>query len=161
MTFPLRIALFLTFLTLPAWTEDSAPTVPAEPVSLVDGAKVVTLWPAGHPTLKNVDQKEVITFDKTNPKRIEQLKNVHNPSIELHLAAPEKANGAAIIIAGGGGNKTLCLDAEGLDVFPAWMPQPLRHREPTHAAVHSWGRPVERPESPFALRRSTNGDPCT
>jgi alpha/beta hydrolase fold len=120
MISPLRIALFLTFLTSPAWTEDAAPTVPAEPASLFDGAKVVKLWPAGHPTLKNVDQKEVITFDKANPKRIEQLKNVHNPSIELHLAAPEKANGAAVIIAVGGGNKTLCLDEEGMDVFP-WL----------------------------------------
>ena len=71
----------------------------AEPISLVDGAMVVKLWPAAHPTLRHVDQKEVVTFDKANPKRIEQLKNVHNPSIELHLAAPEKANGAGVIIA--------------------------------------------------------------
>jgi alpha/beta hydrolase fold len=120
MTSSLRFVLLLALLAAPTWTEEAAPTIPAVPVSLFDGAKVVTLWPAGHPTLKDVDQKEVIIFDKANPKRIEQLNNVHNPSIELHLAAPEKANGAAVIIAVGGGNRTLCLDEEGMDVYP-WL----------------------------------------
>ena len=116
----LRSLLILALLAPLSWAQDSAPTVPAEPVPLFKGAKVVTLWPAGHPTLKNVDQKEVLIFAEGNPERIQKLNNVHNPSIELHLAPPEKANGAAIIIAVGGGNKNLGVGNEGMDVFP-WL----------------------------------------
>ncbi len=37
---------------------DDAPAV--LPLPLMPGAKVVTLWPGGSPTLKNVDQKESV-----------------------------------------------------------------------------------------------------
>ena len=80
------------------------------------GAKVVPLWPAGSPALKNVDQKESVDYYKDNANWIERVTNINNPSIELHLAPPDKANGSAIILAAGGGNKVLWVGPEGLEV---------------------------------------------
>jgi acetyl esterase/lipase len=89
----------------------------AEPPSpLIPGAKVVTLWPAGSPTLKGFDQKEVLTFTPGQPGRVQKVVNIHNPSIELHLAPAERANGLAVIVAAGGGNTELNVGGEGLDV---------------------------------------------
>ena len=71
------------------------------PVALVPGAKVVPLWPAS--ALRNCDQKEVVTPTQGQPDRIQKVVNIHNPSIELHLAssnkARDKANGTAIVLA--------------------------------------------------------------
>jgi acetyl esterase/lipase len=90
------------------------------PLPLAPGARVVTLWPAGHPTLKGFDQKEVFKSSPDHPERIQSVTNVHNPSIELHLAPPEKANGLAIIVAPGGGNSQLVVSTEGIDIA-AWL----------------------------------------
>src|SRR5690349_18830697 len=103
------IALFTT-LTAVTWIsgssvaadapKDAAPPAsasPVQPLPLVPGAKVVTLWPAGHPTLNNVDQKEVFKTSPGDPPRVQSVTNVNNPSIELHLAPAEKANGMAVV----------------------------------------------------------------
>jgi acetyl esterase/lipase len=89
---------------------------PLAPPPLVPGAKVVALWPAGHPTLKNVDQKEVLNAVKGQPDRIQSVTNVNNPSIELHLAPPDKANGMAVVVAPGGGNTQLVVSTEGTEI---------------------------------------------
>jgi endo-1,4-beta-xylanase len=87
-----------------------------QPLPLVPGAKVITLWPAGHPTLKNVDQWEVFKTSPGDPPRVQSVTNVNNPSIELHLAPAEKANGMAIVVAPGGGNTQLVVGTEGVDI---------------------------------------------
>ena len=46
-------------------------------------------------------------MSKGQPGRVQRVVNIHNPSIEVHLAPREKANGMAVIIAAGGGNKEL------------------------------------------------------
>jgi endo-1,4-beta-xylanase len=82
----------------------------------VAGAKVVTLWPAGSPALKALegsDKPEEIVLNKSG--RVQSVKNVHNPSIEVHLAPAGKANGCAIVVAPGGGNTQLVVGGEGLD----------------------------------------------
>lgn len=87
-----------------------------EPKPLVPGAKVVTLWPAGSPMLKALagwDQPEGFNMTRGNPNRVESVVNIHNPSIELHLAPPDKANGMAVIVAAGGGNITCNVGPEG------------------------------------------------
>ncbi len=94
----------------------NAAPAPAEPQPLAPGAKVVTLWPAGHPTLKNTDQKETLTGVKGQPERIRSVTNVNNPSIEVHLAPAEKANGMAVIVAPGGGNTQLVVSTEGIEI---------------------------------------------
>ena len=94
-----------------ASTKSSQPPPP-----LVPGATVVPLWPAGSPTLKNFDEQEVTTPAKNQPDHIQRVINVHNPSIELHLAPADKANGVAVIVAPGGGNKELWVGPEGVEV---------------------------------------------
>lgn len=92
---------------------------PPEPQPIVAGAKVVTLWPKGSPKLKDLagsDKPEVVHYYKGSESRVLNLENIHNPSIELHLAPADKANGMAVIVAAGGGNKTLYVGPEGVDV---------------------------------------------
>ena len=91
----------------------------AEPRPLTPGAKVVTLWPAGSPMLKRLegaDKPEELTMAKAQPKRVQSVVNVHNPSIEVHLAPAEKANGMAVVVAPGGGNRQLVTGTEGLEI---------------------------------------------
>ena len=98
---------------------DPAPTEPLkllEPQPLVPGAKVVTLWPAGSPMLRPLagwDKPEVFNRSRGRPDRVESVVNIHNPSIEVHLAPADKANGMAIIVAAGGGNMTCNVGPEG------------------------------------------------
>ncbi len=87
-----------------------------EPRPLVPGAKVVTLWPAGSPMLKALegwDKPEVFNMSRGRSDRVESVVNIHNPSIEVHLAPPDKANGMAVIVAAGGGNTTCNVGPEG------------------------------------------------
>ncbi|QVL34561.1 alpha/beta hydrolase [Telmatocola sphagniphila] len=44
------------------------------------------------------------------------MENIHNPSIEVHLAPADKANGTAVIVIAGGGNKTCNVGNEGVDI---------------------------------------------
>lgn len=84
-------------------------------------AQVVYLWPTGHPTLKGQNEKEVTKPANPAPgERISSIVNVHNPSIEVHLAAPEKNNGTAIIVAPGGGHRQLVWGTEGTDLLK-WL----------------------------------------
>jgi endo-1,4-beta-xylanase len=90
-----------------------------EPKPLVSGAKVVTLWPEGSPALRAMpgyDKPEKFNMASGRPGRVQNVDNIHNPSIEIHLAPPEKNNGMAVIVAAGGGNKTCYVGPEGLDV---------------------------------------------
>lgn len=107
----------LAFVNISGAQPDSTSTSSAKaPPPLVPGATVVPLWPPNSPTLKNLDQPEAVRYDKDNPTHIVHVTNINNPSIELHLAPADKANGAAIIVAAGGGNKELWVGPEGVDV---------------------------------------------
>lgn len=78
---------------------------------------VVPLWPAGHPTLKGQNETERLTPADAQPgQRINAIRNVHNPSIEVHLAPADKANGCAVIVAPGGGHEFLSWSSEGTDI---------------------------------------------
>jgi endo-1,4-beta-xylanase len=108
----------------PATQPSSASFPPAtkllEPKPLVAGHKVVTLFPPGHPTLKagpGSDKDEDFKMGKDRPNAVT---NIHNPSIELYLAPPEKANGTSVILSPGGGNNTCNVGGEGVDVA-AWF----------------------------------------
>jgi len=91
-----------------------------EPKPLIAGHKVVVLFPPGHPALKagpGSDHEE--TF-KMSGGRVAAVTNIHNPSIELYLAPPEKANGMSVILSPGGGNATCNVGSEGTDIA-AWF----------------------------------------
>ncbi|MDB6021188.1 MAG: axeA1 3 [Pedosphaera sp.] len=117
----LTFVLSLTVLTGMAAEPDAAnsagsPKASQMPPPLVPGATVVPLWPAGSPTLKNFDEQEAVTTAKGHPETIIRVTNINNPSIELHLAPADKANGVAMIVAAGGGNKELWVGPEGVEV---------------------------------------------
>jgi endo-1,4-beta-xylanase len=110
----LALAL-LAFQASLAVSEDSI----SDPKPLVPGAKVVTLWPKGSPALRaleGADKPEEFKTAKDRPQRVLIVTNIHNPSIEVHLAPKEKANGMAVIVAPGGGNKMCVVGTEGTDI---------------------------------------------
>jgi endo-1,4-beta-xylanase len=103
----------------PASAQSSASFPPAtkllEPKPLVAGHKVVTLFPPGHPALKagpGSDKEEDFKPGKDRPNAVT---NIHNSSIELYLAPPDKANGMSVILSPGGGNNTCNVGGEGVD----------------------------------------------
>ena len=94
----------LPLLTVRAAAQEAAP-------------QVVSLWPAGSPTLKGPNEKELLFPPDPKPgQRINSIRNVHNPSIEVHLAPADKANGTAILVAPGGGHSQLVWGSEGTDI---------------------------------------------
>jgi len=110
----------IAFFQLTSAADETKPVNPPVPKPLVEGAKVVTLWPKGSPMLKpatpGFDQPEKFNTPKGKPERIQSVENIHNPSIEVHFASPDKANGMAVIVAAGGGNKTCNVGNEGVDI---------------------------------------------
>jgi len=112
-------AALLLSLSVAGAAGDAAVSDPPEPEPIVPGAKVVTLWPKGSPMLKDLpgsDKPEAVYRSKGTEPRVLHIDNIHNPSLELHLAPADKANGLAVIVAAGGGNKTLWVGPEGVDV---------------------------------------------
>jgi len=70
--------------------------------------QVVPLWPNGAPGFES---------RRNEPEEAKDywVKNIHNPSITIFLPPKEKATGAAIVIAPGGGHRELVFNAEGRD----------------------------------------------
>jgi len=86
--------------------------------------QVIYLWPSGAPTLQGADEKEIVMVPE-NPQpgeRPRKIKNIHNPSIEVFLPSPDKATGAAILVAAGGGHRELNVGTEGIDIAE-WLNQ--------------------------------------
>jgi endo-1,4-beta-xylanase len=82
-----------------------------------DAPQVIYLWPAGSPTLKGADEKEITTPENVKPgERINSIRNVHSPSIEVYLPPADKAVGTAVIVAPGGGHRQLVIGSEGSDI---------------------------------------------
>ncbi|HKV39696.1 MAG TPA: alpha/beta hydrolase [Blastocatellia bacterium] len=94
----------------------SQPAVQAREES-TGARQVIYLWPAGSPTLQGAGEKETTVPPNPRPgERINSIRNVHNPSIEVHLAPLARANGAAMIVAPGGGHEQLVWGSEGIDI---------------------------------------------
>src|SRR5580658_5046541 len=93
---------------------------PYMPQALLPGGIVMPLWPANSPYLnaKRLSEAEVYTMDAVVPGRVERIVNIHNPSIEVHLAGAANNTGTAIILAPGGGHTTLVVGLEGTDPVP-------------------------------------------
>src|SRR5215475_12660041 len=123
------IFLMVISLAAPAWAQTSLPPVPAPqdvpkpapvtkgpyaPQALLPGGIVMPLFPPGSPFLnaKRVSEAEVYTMDPVVPGRVQRIVNIHNPSIEVHLAGGGNNTGTAIILAPGGGHTTLVVGLE-------------------------------------------------
>ena len=110
------IAMLFAILVASAADPSIQPFRPLEPKPLTPGHQVVLIFPPGHPALRPLagsDQEEKFTLQND---RVARVINVHNPSIELYLAPPEKANGMSVILSPGGGNVDLWVGPEGTDV---------------------------------------------
>ncbi len=104
----------------------AAPTrVPSDgpflPAPALPGGVVLALYPPDSPHLKRDRLHEAESYNSTsggNGPRVQSTLNIHNPSIEVHLASGRSSNGAAVIIAPGGGHKILWVGPEGHDFIP-------------------------------------------
>jgi endo-1,4-beta-xylanase len=83
--------------------------LPAVMAAFQAAPREVPLWSDGAPGSEQFkDKKEVLEGTR--------LSSIHNPSITVYLPAREKATGAALIIAPGGGHAFLTIANEGYDV---------------------------------------------
>jgi len=92
---------------------------PAIPEPLLPGGIVVPLYPAGSPHLKadRVGEAEKIT---RSGGRVQNIVNIHNPSIEVHAVGGARNTGTVVIVAPGGGHRNLVAGSEGTDEV-AWL----------------------------------------
>jgi alpha/beta hydrolase fold len=99
-----------------------AQTAAFSPEPILRGGQVLPLYPADSPRLKKERIHEAERFNttvKNKSDKILNVLNIHNPSIEVHLAGDEPPNtGAAVIVAPGGGHQILWVGPEGADFVP-------------------------------------------
>jgi endo-1,4-beta-xylanase len=118
--------LSITLLLLFVWcsaalaqTNSAAPFVP-EPV--LPGGLVLSLYPPDSPRLNRErihEPERVNTSLKSKSDKTVNVLNIHNPSIEVHLAGNDpQSTGAAVIVAPGGGHRILWVGPEGADFAP-------------------------------------------
>lgn len=117
----------LLFLAGLASAQDPAPArTPADgpflPAPALPGGVVLPLYPPDSPKLKRDRIHEAEKYNTQGKgDRLLNTLNIHNPTIEVHVAPAEPANtGAAVIVAPGGGHKILWIGPEGYDVVP-WL----------------------------------------
>lgn len=93
---------------------------PYAPRPILPGGTVVPLYPAGSPWLKSerIREAEYYNLSKSVPGRISWITNIHNPSIEVHTVEGGINTGAAVILAAGGGHRTLNVGSESADFVP-------------------------------------------
>ena len=77
----------------------------------------ILLWPNGAPGSegKTGDEAVRVTNDGEHV-----VSNIHKPSLTPYLPAKDKATGAAVIVAPGGGHRELWMDHEGHN-FAKWL----------------------------------------
>ncbi|MEI9894306.1 MAG: alpha/beta hydrolase [Chthoniobacter sp.] len=94
---------------------------PFVPAPALPGGIVLPLYPQDSPLLNHErihEAEHYNTAGKSTDKLLNTL-NIHNPTIEVHLAPGDPPNtGAAIIVAPGGGHKILWVGPEGYDLVP-------------------------------------------
>jgi endo-1,4-beta-xylanase len=116
--------LALTVLTSFAQAQTNAPVAerkpsdgPFPPQMIAKGGTIIPLYKPDSPLLKRerIHEAEKYNTQGNSKGPIINVINIHNPSIEVHLASDRSKNGAAMIIAPGGGHKILWVGPEGAD----------------------------------------------
>jgi len=79
----------------------------------------VPLWPGGAPGSEGQTGKELVLPPDATHAYI-RLSGIHNPSVLVYLPPKEKATGAAVVIAPGGGHSFLAMDVEGYEIVD-WL----------------------------------------
>jgi acetyl esterase/lipase len=91
------------FAAVALWAQDPVATVP--------------LWPHGAPGSEGQTSAEVVKDVSGNSGVLSrQVSNIHNPTLIVYLPPKDKATGAAVVIAPGGGHQFLSIDLEGHEV---------------------------------------------
>jgi endo-1,4-beta-xylanase len=87
---------------------------------IVPGGLVLPLYPADSPSLNaaRVNEPEQWNRSDSVPGRVNSIVNIHNPSIEVHVVSPNLNTGAVVILAAGGGHRTLNVGGEAADLVP-------------------------------------------
>ncbi|HVT74703.1 MAG TPA: alpha/beta hydrolase fold domain-containing protein [Lacunisphaera sp.] len=80
---------------------------PYAPQAILPGGVVLPLFPPDSPYLKASQLAEPEVYSYWGPGNVGTVIHIHNPSIEFHPGNGQLNTGAAIILAGGGGNQTL------------------------------------------------------
>ncbi len=78
--------------------------------------EVLKLWPGKPPGESKVLPPEGLLETKKGQLDVPRLANVSEPTITIFAPPPEKANGAAVVVAPGGGYSILAIGHEGTDV---------------------------------------------
>jgi endo-1,4-beta-xylanase len=76
----------------------------------------VPLWPNGAPGSEAMATKQEVITPPAQPGGSTHVSSVHNPSLLVYLPPKDKATGAAMIVAPGGGHQYLSIDTEGTNV---------------------------------------------
>lgn len=93
---------------------------PYAPQPILQGGIVIPLYPPDSPQLNQNRTREAEHYNMSRavPGRISSITNIHNPSIEIHTVEGGLNTGAAIILAAGGGHRTLNVGSESADFVP-------------------------------------------
>ncbi|HEX4945839.1 MAG TPA: alpha/beta hydrolase, partial [Blastocatellia bacterium] len=85
--------------------------------ALAQTPKEILLWPSGAPGSEGKSGDEAV---RVTPDGEHVVSNIHKPSLTPYLPPKEKATGAAVIVAPGGGHRELWMDHEGHN-FAKWL----------------------------------------
>ena len=88
---------------------------PYAPQPILPGGVVLPLYPPDSPYLNKDKVREPEKYLMWGPGTIGAIVSIHNPSIEFHPGSGQLNTGAAIILAAGGGHRTLNVGGEGAD----------------------------------------------
>ena len=88
---------------------------PYAPQPILPGGVVIPLFPPDSPYLNHDKIREPEEYHFWEPGEIGYIVHIHNPSIEFHPGNSQLNTGAAIILAAGGGHRTLNVGGEGAD----------------------------------------------
>ncbi len=93
---------------------------PYQPQPILPGGIVLPLYAPDSPMLKQdrIREAEKYTKSKGMPGRVQSIVNIHNPSIEVHTVEPWASTGTTVILAAGGGHRTLNVGPEACDFVP-------------------------------------------
>jgi len=88
---------------------------PYAPRPILPGGVVIPLYPPDSGYLNHDKIREPEKYSMRGPGEIGAIVQIHNPSIEFHPGNPSLNTGAAIILAAGGGHRTLNVGGEAAD----------------------------------------------
>jgi len=121
----LRRLILVSGLVSSLWAQSTPPppAKPGEPFTpqpIVSGGTVLPLYPADSPFLNKsrIAEAEQWNRNQSVPGRINNIVNIHNPSIEFHPVDRGINTGAAVILFAGGGHNTLNVGSESADFVP-------------------------------------------